>query len=51
MVKKREGSVPFWFTPEEMERLQRCADLLGCSRSELIRNAIRYAAMTRVGRG
>ena len=48
---KRVGSTAFWFTPVELERMRRCACLLGCSRSELVRSAIRYAAMRRVSHG
>ena len=33
-----------WLLPSEIDRLGRCAETLGCSRSELIRSALRYAA-------
>lgn len=47
----RVSSTPFWFTIEQLDRLERCAKILGCSRSEFLRGAVHYAALRTVSRG
>lgn len=50
---ERERTKPsnLWLSGELIARTDRAAVFLGCSRSELIRSAIRYAAIEQVKRG
>ena len=48
---ERTPPTPLWINQNELHRINRACKLLGCSRSELIRDAIRLAAMEKVRRG
>lgn len=48
--RRRTEPTPLWLTPRDLRRVDRAAEFMGCSRSELIRNAIRMAAFEKAAR-
>lgn len=50
--KRRRGgthSLPIWLTKDQFDQLTRAAELMGCTRSELIRTFVRLEALQKYG--